>query len=213
VTFYEIIDGLIDAGDKVPPVKRNGDGYAAARKLIHDELASPHDVEVACFHEAGHWAYYLPVVRQSGGNDKLLKVIGPRIEYYPAAKGKPEKYDATPTGLESPRIDPREYTSRLFTLLAKIAVAGGESVFQFYGPNAKRGDINDRGRFDERHAEFRFVLTQRVINEDADAYWQKALKDVKDDFKANQLVIAFKAEKIKQEVFYQVFGLSMSTTP
>ncbi len=90
MTFYEIINGLVDAGDKVLADRRSGDDYTTARKRIHDELASPHDVEVACYHEAGHWVYSLPV-------------IGPRIEYYPATNGKPEKYNATPTGLESPR--------------------------------------------------------------------------------------------------------------
>src|SRR6266702_4694249 len=104
MTFYEIIDGLIDAGDKVQADKRSGDGYATARQRIHEELASSHDVEVACYHEAGHWAYSLPVVKLSVGNLKLLRVIGPRIKYYAATDGRPEKYDATPTGLESPKI-------------------------------------------------------------------------------------------------------------
>jgi len=97
-------------------------------------------------------------------------------------------------------------------LLAKVAVAGGESVSQFFGPSEKRGDINDYGRFCDRHEEFRFCLTRRVIGEDADEYWKQALRDVQDDFKQNQLLIAAKAEQIKQDVFHQVFGLNKSTT-
>jgi hypothetical protein len=213
MTFYDVIDGLIDAGDKVPAVKRNGDDYTTARKIIHDELASQHDVEVGCFHEAGHWAYSLPVVKLSGGNTKLLKVIGPRIKYHPATNDKSQKYDATPTGLESPKIDRPDYSNRLLKLLAKVAVAGGESVSQFYGPKEKRGDTNDRGKFCALHKEYRFCLTRSIIREDADVYWLQALKDVQNDFKENQLLIASTAEKIKREVFYQVFGLNKSTTP
>lgn len=212
MTFWEIIDRLIDDGDQVPLINRKGNGYEAARKLIHDELSSEHAVEVACYHEAAHWVYSIPIIKLSGGDFTLLKVVGPRIDYYPAANGKPEKYEPTPTGLQSPRIDPRNYSNRLLELLAMVAVAGGESVFQFYGPKEKRGDTNDDGRFFARHEEFRFCLTRGIVSEDAGVYWKKALKDVRDDFKQNQLLIAAKAEQIKQEVFYPVFGLSKSTT-
>jgi hypothetical protein len=210
-TFYEIIDGLINV-EQVPVDKRSGDGYVAARKLIHDELSSEHDVEVACYHEAAHWTYSIPVIKLSVGDQRLLKVVGPRIEYYPATNDRPEKYDPIPMGLQSPHIDPRDYSDRLLELLAKVAVAGGESVCQFYGPKEKRGDTNDYGRFCDRHEEFRFCLTRRVVSKDADAYWKQALKDVQDDFRQNQLLIAVKAEKVKQEVFYQVFDLNKSTT-
>jgi hypothetical protein len=211
MTFYEIIDALIDVS-QIPPEKQKGEGYGSARKLIHDEFATAEDVEVGCYHEAGHWAYSLPVVKLSGGNIKLLKVIGPRIEYYPAANGKPEKYDPTPTGLESPKIARADYSDPLLELLAKVAVAGGESVCQFYGPKAKRGDIYDRNKFCATHQEYRFCLTRSIVSEGADVYWLQALKEVQDDFKENQLLIATKAEKIKQEVFYPVFGLNKSTT-
>lgn len=117
----------------------------------------------------------------------------------------------TATGLESQKIDPRDYSDSLLTLLAKVAVAGGESVCHFYGPEEKRGDTNDYGRFDARHGEFQSCLTRRVIWDDANVYWKQALKDVQDDFKVNQLLIASEAENIKQKVFYRVFDLNNST--
>jgi hypothetical protein len=64
MTFYEIIDGLIDAGDlllneqeRVPSGKRSDKNYTDARDTIHQELSSVQDVEAGCYHESAHFVY------------------------------------------------------------------------------------------------------------------------------------------------------------
>jgi hypothetical protein len=213
MTFYEIIDGLIDAGDEVPAVKRNGDGYAAARKLIHDELASPHDVEVACYHEAGHWAVAVASADQLEADGSLFEVCGPRIKYYYPVDGKPERYEATPTGLKMVGMEnwlPKSGSD--VKIMARIAMAGGESVQHFYGPNQKRGDVNDTGRFDELCRNTRLRLGGVI--EAPYIYREKALEEIQTDFRNVMFAsnVSERAERVKQERFGPVFGFHTKET-
>ncbi len=76
--FYEILDSLIDV-TRVPADKRTGDEYEAARKEIHDNLATVEDVMAGCQHT----------------NDGLLDtakiavVGGESVRYFSAKKSKP----------------------------------------------------------------------------------------------------------------------------
>ena len=98
MTFFEIIDSLIDVTD-VPLCKQNGEGYESARKVIHEELSSVKDVEVACHHEAGHWAVAVASADQLEADGSLFEVGGPRIKYHYPVDGKPEHYEPTTTRL------------------------------------------------------------------------------------------------------------------
>lgn len=65
--FREIIDKLIDVSS-LTDKQTTGDEYEAAREWIHSDLRTPHDVEVACYHEAGHWAVAVIEAEQPGRN-------------------------------------------------------------------------------------------------------------------------------------------------
>ncbi len=123
MTVYEIIDGLIDVS-QVLPEKQKGEGYESARKLIHDEFATAEDVEVGCYHEAGHWTQAILSANQLKINPSGIKVIGPGIKYYGPRDGKPERYDAFPLKVEMDGIDDwRAEIEDDVRAIARIAVA------------------------------------------------------------------------------------------
>jgi hypothetical protein len=207
MTFSEIIYNLIDVTN-VPESKRSGVEYEAARNLIHEELSTVEDVEIACYHEAGHWAFAVLVANQLGVNGSLFDVVGPRIKYNETAK-KP--YDPTPTGLSLPGMENwKAQIAEDVTAMARIAVAGGESVHHFYGPKRKRGDKNDRERFEALCGEAHMRLG-RII-QPPHIYWNQAIEDAREiDFKDGvfALQISSKAELIKHQLFGPVFRFDM----
>jgi hypothetical protein len=209
MTVHEIIDGMIDVRD-VPPEKREGSEYEAARKQIHDELSTIRDVEAACYHEAGHWAYAVVAANQFGVDGSLFQVVGPRIRYDASDKNYP--YDATPTALRlvgmqnwKPRSDDD------VEIMARVAVAGGESVHHFYGLTQKRGDENDNARFKIFCKEARNRLGGLI--DAPHVYWGDAKIEVRKNFKKVRSVVETKAKEIMKEQFGPVFVLRTTETP
>jgi hypothetical protein len=209
MTFYEVIDNLIDVTG-VPETKRSGIEYEAARNLIHIELSSMEEVEVACYHEAGHWAFAILVANQLAVDGSLFEVVGPRIKYDVSKKNP---YDATPTGLSLPGMENwKAQDEDDVGAMARIAVAGGESVHHFFGPTQKRGDKNDKDRFEEFCKNARMRLGGVV--EPPHVYWGQAIKDAQIDFKDTlfALRISAKAELVKHQQFGPVFRSHMKAT-
>jgi hypothetical protein len=209
VTFFEIIDRLINV-DEVPDTKRGGPQYEAARSLIHTELSSVKDVEVACHHEAGHWAQAVLAANQLGADAALFTVIGPTIRYDPLKKNP---YDASPTGLRLVGLEHwRPQGEEDIEIMARIAVAGGESVFRFYGANQKRGDANDLCRFKELCRDARNRLGGLIGA--PHLYWDAALEPVRKDFTDDgfKKVITAKAAEIERLQFTPVFDFRRKET-
>jgi hypothetical protein len=202
MTFYEIIDSLIDVTG-VPKCQQKGEGYESARKSIHDEFATVEDVEIGCYHEAGHWAFAVLVANQLGVDGSLFDVVGPRIKY----DAKTNLYDATPTGLSLPGMENRKAQNESEVMaMARIAVAGGEAVHHFYGPNQNRGDKDDRDRFKVYSKEARLWLGGPI--DPPHVYWNKAIEDARGiDFKDAlfALRVSQKAELVKEQQFGPVF--------
>ena len=201
-TFWETIDGLIDLSG-VPEAKRNGAEYEAARRSIHDDLPDITHVEVACHHEAAHWAEAVLAANQLGADFSRFTVIGPTIKY-DALQYVP--FDATCTGLRMGGMDNwRAQTSVDVEIMARIAVAGSESVHHFYGAKAKRGDANDMRRFTIFCKEVRTRLGGLI--DPPHVYLQNAVRDVQADLRddAFTTVVRRKAEAIKRECFGPVF--------
>lgn len=199
MTFYEMIDRLIDLTE-VPEDKRRGEGYESARRLIHEELANVMDVDVACHHEAAHWAEAVLVANQFGiGIDgSLFKVVGPSITYDPSK----DTYEPTPTGLKMIGMEGwKAQTEEHVKILARIAVAGGESVHHFYGPNQKPGDGNDIGRFNELCREAHMGLGSLI--EPPHVYINDARESVRKEFEDERFkeTVRVKARMIKKEQF------------
>jgi hypothetical protein len=206
MTFHEIIDSLIDVSE-VPEAKRIGKGYEDAIASIHLELSTLEDVEIACYHEAGHWSSAIASADQLQADGSLFEVTGPRIKYFPPANGRAESFDATPTGLQMVGMeDWKAESGEDVEVMARIAVSGGESVLRFYGPTAKRGDANDRMRFDVFCRETRLRLGSVI--DPPHLYWDQAIIDVRPNF--NDTIFALgvlqKAELIKRRQFGPVFG-------
>jgi hypothetical protein len=204
MTFCEIIDALINV-DEVPDNKRSGPQYEAARNIIHAELSSVKDVEVACHHEAGHWTQAVLAAKQLGADRALFTVIGPTIRYFPSNENP---YDASPTGLRLIGLENwRAQGGEDIEIMARIAVAGGEAVSSFYGADQKRGDANDLCRFKELCREARTRLGG--IIEAAHLYWDAALPIVGTDFANEDFknVIAGKSAEIMRLQFTPVLDL------
>jgi hypothetical protein len=197
MTFYEMIDRLIDVTE-VPENKHSGEGYESARRLIHEELTNVKDVDVGCHHEAAHWSEAVLAANQLGVDVSLFKVVGPRITY----DASRDAYEPTPTGLKMIGMEGwKAQTEEEVKILARIAVAGGESVHHFYGPNQKRGDGNDIGRFNELCREARMRLGS--IIQAPPIYINEARDSVRADFENERFreTVRLKAQMIKKEQF------------
>jgi hypothetical protein len=198
MTFLEMMDRLIDVTE-VPEDKRCGEGYESARRSIHEELSNALDVDVACHHEAAHWAEAVLAADQLGMDGSMFEVVGPSIKYDPST----DTYEPTSTGLkmigtEGWAVQGEEGVR----ILARIAVAGGESVHHFYGPNQKRGDTNDIGQFNElcRQARMRLGSTIQAPH----VYIDEAKESVRTDFEDDRFkeTVRLKAQQIKNEQFH-----------
>ena len=201
MTLHEIIDSLIDLSE-VSLDKRGGDKYEQARQIIHDSLNTVDDVEAACFHEAGHWAQAFLAAHQLDADGSLFKVVGPTIKY----NRSKDTYDATPTGLKLVGMEGwRASSEDDVKIMARIAVAGGESILCFYGPSRGRADGNDIGRFKCFCRETRGYLGG-IINA-PHVYLNEATTDVRRDFQEERFKILLRAktELIKRDVFGPVF--------
>src|SRR6266851_4451526 len=151
MTFYEIIDSLIDVTG-VPVDKRCGEGYEAARKEIHDNLATIEDVTAVCYHEAGHLIYANLVGFKYNVNTADFRIVGPQIEYHEATNSEPAWYESTSTAIRSTGLRAKiPHTNEGLLDLATVSVAGGESVRNFSEkkskPMWKLGNRDDEKRF------------------------------------------------------------------
>jgi hypothetical protein len=201
VTFYDTIESLID--NQVPVPNRKGDGYDAARKEIHDALATPEDVEAVCHHEAAHWIYaeFLGFALKLNPSDQsLIKPVGPRVVYY-AAKTPADKprYEATISAIAVPVIRTTAYKHEIVELLARMAVAGGEATNHFFKSH-KRGDTDDIALFKERYKTARLKLGNIPI---PNTYLKEARDYVQTDLQRDEFIkqIHEKAEQVRQECF------------
>src|SRR6266481_642440 len=111
MTFYEIIDGLIDAGDslldeheRVPADRRNDKNYTDARAEIHQELSSVEDVETGCYHESAHFAYSVFLGFKLKKDITHFRIVGPTIKYHPSTDAGPESYEPTPMAVKAPGL-------------------------------------------------------------------------------------------------------------
>jgi hypothetical protein len=185
MTFYEIIDSLIDV-NAVPEKKRSGEGYGDARKEIHDNLVTIEDVTAACYHEAAHLIYATNLGFALKADVSGFQILGPHIKYYPATDDKAEWYEPTTMAISTPGLHKklRDTHSAVFEM-AKIGVAGGESVEFFRKklskPMWKSGNKDDWARFKL----FASGVLSRVGNPPIDFphnYWRDAETAVRHDF-------------------------------
>lgn len=215
MTFYEIIDGLIDFGDslldeheRVPSDKRNDKNYTDARAEIHQELANVEDVETGCYHESAHFAYSMFLGFKLKKDVTHFRIVGPTIKLHPPTNTEPEWYEPTSMAIKTPGL-PLSYNIESLEELALIAVAGGESV-RWFRPKQKRGNKNDYRRFKQLrgmvfhglHPIYRHTLKSTKY------YWKKAAQEVRSDFRQglhNSLIEA-KARLTMTEVFGSVFS-------
>jgi len=184
--FYEILDSLIDV-TRVPADKRTGDEYEAARKEIHDNLATVEDVMAGCHHEAGHLIYANLVGFKYKLNTADFRIVGPQIEYHEATG-----YDPTPTAIYAPGLHAKiPHTNDGLLDTAKIAVVGGESVRYFSAkkskPMWKLGNHDDKKRF-QRFADGIRNRKGTVI-EPYIIHWQDATEEVQKDFASERYVL------------------------
>jgi hypothetical protein len=199
VTFYDTIESLID--NQVPVPNRKGDGYDAARKEIHDALATPEDVEAVCHHEAAHWIYadFLGFELEFNPDEmSLIKPARPCIAYYPSVE-EPTRYEAIVSAIAIPVIQTTKYTHRVVELLARMAVAGGEATNYFF-PSHKRGDTDDLAMFKTRYDAARLKLGNIPI---PNTYLKEARDYVQTDLQRDEFIkqIHEKAEQVRQECF------------
>ena len=203
MTLHEIIEKLIDDGS-LEADKRCGQGYEDAKKSIHDDLQTVEDVEVACHHEAGHWAYTVMESGWLGIDPADVRVVGPTIKY---DSSKTDPYDSTPTGLRMGVSNNwKAQCEKDVEAIARIAVAGGESVRSFYGAGQRRGDKDDWPRFDFFCREAKNRLG-RIVSDTPKDYWDAAILIVRASFEdqAFKQIVKMKAEKIKINPFGPVF--------
>ena len=212
MTLYEIIEGLIDANDlllkaneRVPVDQRNHKDYLDARRYIHEHLPTKEAIELACYHEAGHYFAAVEVATQLNLDSSNFKVVGPSIRYEPK---KWYPYNWTPIGLYAPGLEnPKIQDEVDAVLLARISMAGGESVRGFYGSKTKRGDGGDIFKFGEIcKTAPQGVLTQepKTYMVHARRHFRKKLKDVQFRVK-----VSLKAEETKGALFGPVFHSQM----
>lgn len=199
MTLYETIDSLIDVTN-VPEEKRQDKQYELARKAIHDELSSVENIEIACYHEAGHWSEAVLAAHYLGANPQQVHVIGPTIGY------KQGKYDPIPTGLKIHGVESwQPQSENEVKAMARIAVAGAISVQHFRPDCTTCGDTNDIGRFDQfcRDAHMRLRGTIQPPH----IYIDEAKEAVRKDFCDPVFVemVRLKSEAIKSEQFGPVF--------
>lgn len=204
VTVREIIYGMIDVTG-VPPEKRKGKDYEDARELIHDELPSVKAVEIACYHEAAHWVYAIIGAHQFGVDGALFRVVGPSIKYFSAVGERPEYYEETATCLDMGEAmkNWKAQGEEDVKTMARIAVAGGEAVSQFYGPDTRRRDDYDKCVFtrfcEEVHDRVAGIGPSHI-------YLEAALDEVRADFAGViRPRVASYARTVKKEVFGPVF--------
>jgi hypothetical protein len=136
----------------VPENKRCGYGYKAARKDIHDNLATVEDVAAGCYHEAAHLIYATNFGFALNIDVSEFRILGPYITYHPATDKDPELYEPTAMAISTPGLQRKvRDTSDAVFEIAKIGVAGGECLEFFRNklnkPMWKRGDKNDEDRF------------------------------------------------------------------
>jgi hypothetical protein len=214
MTFFEVIEHLIDAGDlqleeheRVPSNERDRPQYKEARDVIHSEFANFEAVEAACYHESSHFVYATLLAFELGKDPTTFRVVGPTIKYHPLADTASEKYEPTPTALKAPGL-PLPNNSKSLEETARIAVAGGESI-RWFRPGHNLGNRNDFRRFKQLR-ESAFRLTHPVLRHTIKStkhYWKGAAWTVQDDFRIkrhNQLIEA-EAQLIMREIFGSVF--------
>lgn len=206
--LFKIIDGMIDVSE-VPQEKRNGDNYDNARKHIHDTLATLEDVEAGCYHEAGHLIYATNFGFALGVDVSEFRILGPHIKYHPATDTEAEWYEPIPMAISTPGLHKNvPYTSSAVLEMAKIGVAGGESVEYFQKkmnkPMWKRGDPNDQERFK--------IFAKGVLDRVGKSidfphnYWADAKTAVGKDFE--QELYASDIEREAMLAMLQVFPLA-----
>ena len=150
------------------------------------------------------------VANQFRVDGSLFEVVGPRIVY----DIQNNLYDATPTGLSLPGMENwKAQNANDVKAMARIAVAGGESVHHFYGPAQKRGDTNDRDRFDGFCKDARLRLGGPI--DPPHVYWNNAIKDVREiDFKDALFALLFSlnAEIVMEHHLGPVFVFNNKAT-
>jgi hypothetical protein len=206
MTFYETIDSLIDV-EGVPAGKRCGEGYEAARKEIHDNLATIEDLTAVCYHEAGHLIYARLVGSKYNVSTADFRIVGPQIKYHEATDANPPRYESTSTAIRTPGLRvkiPRTNDGLLDTAL--VAVAGGESVRDFSTkknkPMWKLGNADDKDQFK------RLADGIRNCNDTIKPYidhWRDATAKVQEDFESDRYV-----SEIEGEAWYAMLSVFSS---
>jgi hypothetical protein len=216
MTIYEIIDGLIDEGDslldesaRVPMDERNDNFYKEARKHIHEHLPTKEAIELVCYHETGHYFAAVEAATQLRLDSSQFKIVGPSIRYNPKVF---ECYNPTSMGLFAPGLENRTIQTEVeLILLARVSMAGGESVRHFYGSKAKRGDKNDISKF----TRFCKTVPHCVLTQEPKIYMAQARRHFRSKLRDTEFKVRFilKAENVKQELFGPVFDCQTQETP
>ena len=203
MSLYDIIESLIDVSS-VPPEKQTDPDYERARNRIHAELTSAKDVEIASYHEAGHWVQAVSVTNDLGLDKSRFTVVGPRIEY------KQGEYIPTATGLKMHGMeDWQPVCEDDVRIIARIGVAGGESVRCFYGEIENVGDAYDKGVFETFCIATRQKTGGQIIQLSHKQYWSEARREVQLEFQKEPVKndIHMKAKSIMRDVFGPVFSI------
>jgi hypothetical protein len=195
MTFYETIENLIDVVG-VPAGKRSGAGYDAARKEIHDNLTTIEDVTAVCYHEAGHLIHANLVGFKYGVSTTNFRIVGPLIEYHEATNDKAAWYESTSSAIRTPGLQAViPSTNEGLQDLARIAVAGGESVRHFsakkHKPTWKFGNRDDEMKF-KRFADG--IRNRNTTIKPYIIHWQDATGMVQGDFAADRYVSDIEGE-------------------
>jgi hypothetical protein len=202
MTHRDIIDDLIDVSG-VPECKRHGEKYEQARESIHKDLATPEDVEAACYHEAGHWYEAVAASDYLGIDSSEITVHGPRIKY----DSKTDEYDVANAGIQAKELKSfKAQSEEDVKAMARIVVAGGVTVRHF--DKSKPGDKDDKPRFEAFARDARNRLGG--IIDPPHEYWDDATDGIEKQFQDSDYrnAVKSKAEEIKNSLFARVFQAS-----
>jgi hypothetical protein len=200
--LFDFVDNLID--DDVPETERQYFGYPEARKHIHDHLPTKEAIELVCYHEAGHYFAAVEAATQLRLDSSKFAIVGPSLRY-DRNPNVWNPYISTPMGLSAPGLEnPKIQTEAELILLARVSMAGGESVRHFYGSKAKRGDKNDISKF----IGFYKTLPRSVLTQEPNIYMVQARRHFRSKLRNPEFKIRFilKAEEVKNSLFGPVFG-------
>jgi hypothetical protein len=198
-TVREIIDGLIREED-FPDYAVKDAWYAKAREGIHTSLSTPERIESACYHECGHLMVVVGVATQLGFDSSNFKILGPLIKFDQNAWNP---FSSASMGLFVPGFENRlaQSDADVF-LMAKVCMAGGESIRQFFGRKMPRGDSDDIAKFkkfSKRKGEFSDCDIARMM--------VKARRDFRNKVEDAEfkLRLSLMAENTKRELFPEIF--------